>query len=440
MRPLFILVLNLLSLSVLAQFQVGTRTITYNDPARNNRAIECRIYYPGTTAGANVPVASGEFPIIVFGHGFTMQPTAYINWGDEFVPEGYIIVLPATETGFGPVHEQFGLDLRFIATQMQAEGQDNTSPFYQHVYNRTAIMGHSMGGGSSFLAASGFSGVDCIVGLAPAETGPSAVSAGANVSAPTLILSGASDGVTPPADHHIPIYNGVAANCKYFVSIANGSHCRFASNPGFCTLGELIPGSLSEADQQAVSYAVCRPWFEYFLKDDCDAWDDFQTALSTESDLGTINSVCANDAPVIADNNGTLESDQQPNYQWYLNGIEIPNETQQSFTYTQSGTYQVGTVNIGNCPVLSNEITVQITGVEAVKVTMSSRTTDHVLLTTNSDLGSLRLTWYDLRGKLLSEEKVQFNNGSVSVAKPTVKGIKLLQVVAEESTHVFKVW
>ena len=91
-----------------AQFPVGNTTITYNDPARNNRAIECRIYYPGVSAGTNVAVATGEFPIIVFGHGFTMQPTAYPNWSDEFVPEGYIIVLPATETSFSPSHQEFG--------------------------------------------------------------------------------------------------------------------------------------------------------------------------------------------------------------------------------------------------------------------------------------------------------------------------------------------
>ena len=419
---------------------MGNTTITYNDPARNNRAIECLIYYPGVSAGANVAVATGEFPIIVFGHGFTMQPTAYPNWGDEFVPEGYIIVLPATETGFSPSHQEFGLDLRLIATQMQAEGQNISSPFYQHVFNRTAIMGHSMGGGSSFLAASGFSGVDCIVGLAPAETNPSAVSAGANVTAPTLILSGASDGVTPPADHHIPIYDGVGANCKYFVSIANGSHCRFASNPGLCTLGEFIPGSLSAANQQAVSYAVCRPWFEYFLKDDCDAWDDFQTALATETNLGTINSVCTNNAPVISDNNGTLESDNQPDYQWYLNGTEIPNADQQTHIYAQSGIYQVGTTVLGNCPTLSNEIVIQPTGLTEVEITMVQLGSS-VQIGSKRQLNDLVVNWFDISGRILKTESLSIvsQNSIVEIETPAYNGAKLLQVISRETVKTWKI-
>lgn len=440
MKRFLYLLVFLLPLSAFSQFNIGHRTITYNDPARSNRAIECEIYYPGVSAGDNVDVASGEFPVIVFGHGFTMQPTAYPNWKDEFVPEGYIMVFPGTETGFSPSHEAFGLDLRFIATEMQAAGADNASPFYQHVFDRTAIMGHSMGGGSSYLAASGFAGVDCVIGLAPAETNPSAITAAANVSAPSLILSGASDGVTPPNDHHIPIHNGVGSNCKYFVSIANGSHCRFASNPGFCTLGEIIPGTLPAADQQAVSYAVCRPWFEYFLKDECDSWDDFETALATEDDLGAVNSECENDAPVIADNGGTLESDLQPNYQWYLNGSPIPSEDQQTHTYSQSGTYQVGTTNLGNCPTLSNEVVVQLTGIVDNEVKLNF-TTNFIEIHSKIDLRKIQLDWIDTSGRIVEEFTLKSlaSNGRIVLERPSYQGLKLLRLRSDKVSKVWKV-
>lgn len=441
MKKLFPAFLLLLAQSSFGQFAIGHRTITYNDPDRTNRAIECEIYYPGISAGNNVAVESGEFPVIVFGHGFTMQPTAYPNWNDEFVPDGYIVVLPATETGFSPSHQEFGLDLRFIATQMQAEGQNNASPFYQHVSDKTALMGHSMGGGAAFLAASGFSGVDCIVGLAPAETNPSAVAAGANVSAPAMILSGASDGVTPPADHHIPIYDGLASSCKYFVSIANGSHCRFASNPGLCTFGEIIPGSLSAADQQAVSYAVCHPWFDYFLKDDCDAWDDYQTALSTETDLGTINSDCDNTPPFISDNGVTLESDNQVNYQWYLNGNELPGETQQNHVYTQSGTYQVGTEIIGNCPTLSNEIIVQITGIIEREIGLKTNS-NGTQIRSRDQLNNVTLEWYDASGRMLSSGRLASvqSNQNVTIHRPIFNGVQLLRLRSDETVKTWKLF
>lgn len=424
-----------------AQFSVGHRTITYNDPARSNRAIACEVYYPGVSAGDNVAVASGEFPIIVFGHGFTMQPTAYPNWKDEFVPDGYIMVFPSTETGFSPVHQEFGLDIRFLATQMQAEGQNSSSPFYQHVSNRTAFVGHSMGGGSSVLAASGFSGVDCIVGLAPAETNPSAVTAAANVSAPTMILSGSSDGVTPPEDHHIPIYNGLGTSCKYFVSIQDGSHCRFASSPGLCNFGEIIPGSLSAAAQQAVSYAVCHPWFRYFLKDDCSAWDDFENALATETDLGTINSACANSAPIISENAGTLESDPQPNYQWYLNGVEIPTADQQTFVYSQSGNYQVASVILGNCPSFSNEINIQITAIESPEIRISA-STNGAQIQSLEQLDNVKIEWLDLSGKLLSSQSFDALSAksSVNMVRPKPSGILLLRLTCDQTTMTWKVF
>jgi predicted dienelactone hydrolase len=443
MRPLFIFVLLLLSTTVFAQFQVGHRTITYNDPARNNRAIECEIYYPSQIAGDNVSISAGQYPVIVFGHGFAMQTGAYPNFWNEYVPQGYIMVFPNTEASFlTPDHGAFGTDLQFLVNEMQAQGLNSGSPFYQSITDRAAIMGHSMGGGASFLGSSGFNNVDCVVGLAPAETNPSAITAAANVTVPALIFSGSSDGVTPPADHHIPIYDGLGSSCKYFVSIQNGSHCYFASNTVTCTLGEIIPGSLPAEDQRQVTYAVLTPWFEYFLKDDCDAWDDFQTALSTESDLGTIISVCVNDAPVIADNNGTLESDQQPNYQWYLNGVEIPNETQQAFIYSQSGTYQVGTVNVGSCPVLSNEITVQTTGISSPQLNMTEYWNNTIAISSTSNLRNVKIDLYDVSGRCMERTFIPsvFANESVSFLKPEYRGIKFLRLQSDEASKVWKIF
>ena len=106
------------------------RTITFQDPARSNRNIETEIYYPATTPGNNVSVASGQFPIIVYGHGFVMGVSAYENIWLALVPLGYIVALPTTESG-APSHSDFGSDLAFLINTLKAEGADNTSPFYQ---------------------------------------------------------------------------------------------------------------------------------------------------------------------------------------------------------------------------------------------------------------------------------------------------------------------
>ena len=86
---------------------------------------------PGVLAGNNVDVAAGEFPVVVLGYDFAMGVNVYNNWWEEFVPEGYIFVLPTTEGGLlpAPSHNDFGLDLRFMATTMQSENGSVASPF-----------------------------------------------------------------------------------------------------------------------------------------------------------------------------------------------------------------------------------------------------------------------------------------------------------------------
>lgn len=439
MKFIGILAALLIAFSASAQYPIGERTITYNDPARSNRAIECEIYYPGVSAGNNVDVTTGSFPVVVLGHGFAMGVNVYNNWWEEFVPEGYIFVLPTTEGSLFPApdHQDFGLDLRFIASTMQTENGNAASPFYQHVADRTGIMGHSMGGGATILGASGFSGVDCIVGLAPAETNPSAVSAASNVTAPALILSGEDDSVTPPNDHHIPIYNALGSSCKTYVTIADGSHCYFANYNFNCAFGEMIPGSLSREDQLDLSYALILPFFEYFLKDSCDEWNTFQSELAMQSNVESFSNDCPNDATVIIDNAGTLESTQSSNYQWYMNGQPITGADQQNYTYTASGTYQVGTLNIGNCEVLSNEITVVVTSISEVDKPTIQVLENQVIVSgiRNKSLAE----WVSVDGRTINNEVIKELSGDLRLSIPEYPGILILRISDSESQIIQRI-
>jgi hypothetical protein len=55
------------------------------------------------------------------------------------------------------------------------------------------------------------------------------------------------------------------------------------------------------------------------------------------------------DIPVISENNNILYSTAADSYQWYLNGVQIPNATGQSYTPTQSGAYLVRIQDAQNC-------------------------------------------------------------------------------------------
>ena len=182
-----------------SQYQIGHTTITFNDPARtggfgsgggSGRQIQTEIYYPATTAGENTAVASGDFPIIVFGHGFAMSWDAYTNIWEHYASKGYILAFPRTEGSLfpAPSHGDFGLDINIVETRMQAEDVLATSLFYQKINGNSALMGHSMGGGATILAASTNTSIKAIVGLAPAETNPSAIAAASNVTVPAIIF------------------------------------------------------------------------------------------------------------------------------------------------------------------------------------------------------------------------------------------------------------
>jgi len=260
----------LLSVQLIAQpYAKGHRTLTLNDPARL-RDIPCHFYYPATTAGDNVALASGQFPFIVFGHGFSMGYDAYMNFVDELVPLGYIICLPTTEGGLSPNHETFGLDLKFLNNIIKTKGtSDPTFFLYQKITDRSAIMGHSMGGGASFLAAANNTNFTTLVNFAAAETSASAIAAASNVTVPVLMFIGEKDGVTPPNDHQIPMYNNVPPGCKGSITIKGGGHCYFANYNLACSTGELFTSpqpSISREAQHLAVFNALKPYLAWMLK------------------------------------------------------------------------------------------------------------------------------------------------------------------------------
>jgi hypothetical protein len=138
-----------------------------------------------------------------------------------------------------------------------------------------------MGGGASWLSAASNPPVDAFFVFAPAETNPSAISSGASIEAPAMVVSGADDAVTPPATQHEPIYEAaVNSPCRAFVSIPDGGHCGFADPGTLCDFGELGFQGLSHAEQLALSVSVVVPWLDAFLRDDPSGLDVLEQAAS----------------------------------------------------------------------------------------------------------------------------------------------------------------
>jgi len=275
-------------------FPIGEESFTWPDPDRANRNVNVKAYYPAASAGTGTAPASGIFPTVVFGHGFLMSYTAYQNLWEYYVPKGYIFLMVDMETGASPSHEAFGRDLLFTGKTFKSKSETDNSFLLFGAHNgRTAIMGHSMGGGASVLAASyDPSFPDAVICMAAAETNPSAVTAAANVTAPYLVFSGTGDAVTPPADHQIPIYNAVASDCKYWVSITGGAHCYYANTNIACDFGETVSGgniTISRAEQQQTVNTVLEPYLELFLKSNSAQQSAFETALDQSGVNSTVS-------------------------------------------------------------------------------------------------------------------------------------------------------
>lgn len=290
---LLLLITTLFQIGSAQPFAIGSTSITFTDPSRSNRAIETDIYYPATSVGSNTTVATGQFPVIVFGHGFVMTVAAYQNIWSALVPQGYIVALPKTEGSLLPNHTNFGRDLAYVVSALQQAGTTTANLFNGKIAATSAVMGHSMGGGAAMLSVQYNASITAVAGLAPAETNPAASGAAQQVNLPALILAGGNDCVTPAAQHSRLIYDNINSNCKWYLSINGGSHCQFANQNFNCSFGESTCSpspAISRSSQQAIANEFLLPWLEYELKGNCSPWISKQSTIGADSRLTPVSS------------------------------------------------------------------------------------------------------------------------------------------------------
>ena len=321
-----VVILIICSSNIFAQtYNIGHISTDFYDNARN-RNIATEIYYPSDTNGDNVPISIGNFPIIVFGHGFLMSWDSYDNFWNSLVPQGYILCFPTTEMGFAPNHQFFAEDLSFIASKMQMESLDNSSIFYNSVLPKTGILGHSMGGGASFLAAENNPNINTLINFAAAETNPSAISAASNITIPSLIFSGDDDCVAPPINHQNIMFDSLNSNCKTQINIINGGHCYFANENVLCSFGESSCNpslSILRAEQQSVTNDFLKIWLNYSLKSDQSSFTIFNDSLQSSNRI-TYSQYC--NSMGIMDQNKLDEINIYPNPVIEILNIDVPLE------------------------------------------------------------------------------------------------------------------
>ncbi len=290
MKKILLFVLIIFAKDSIAQYtSIGHRAETFFDSLRN-RPIACDIYYPADVSGTNVSVVcdTSHFPVLVFGHGFVMSTSSYETLRDSLVLRGYIMALPTTESGFAPSHLDFGKDIAFIAEQIQLSNFNNTDLFFDRVADATCVMGHSMGGGASFLSVQFNPAITAIANLAAAETNPSAITAASTLTIPALLIAGENDCITPVATNQLLMYNAIPSSCKNLITINGASHCQMGDSNFNCSFGEATctpsPAITREVQQQKV-FSYLSLWLDAVLKQNCQSGIDFENLRNADSTI-----------------------------------------------------------------------------------------------------------------------------------------------------------
>ncbi|MER7112820.1 alpha/beta hydrolase family protein [Streptomyces sp. NPDC000229] len=241
----------------------GAHPAAYTDltVSASGRSYSARIWYPGTTAGANAPVAPGLHPGLAFGHGFLQDISKYESTLRHYASWGFITVAPKSQGGLFPSHTGFADDLNAGLAWLTAQNATAGSRFAGAVdTSRYALSGHSMGGGAALLAASRNPAVKTVSTLAAAETNPSAVTASGALTIPAQYVGASKDTVAGVDAHQRKMYDAKRAPTQLRV-ITGGFHCGFTDSGGFgCD-----SGSVTRAEQQRLTRSITTSYLLYTL-------------------------------------------------------------------------------------------------------------------------------------------------------------------------------
>ncbi|MFE5138940.1 alpha/beta hydrolase family protein [Streptomyces fagopyri] len=233
------------------------------------RSFTARVWYPGTTAGADAPVAAGSHPGLAFGHGFFQDISKYESLLKHYASWGFIAVAPKSQGGLFPSHSGFADDLNASLTWLTAQNTASGSRFAGRVDTaHLGLSGHSMGGGAALLAAGRNSAAKAVSTLAAAETNPSAVAASGTLNIPAQYVAGSADSIAGVADNQQKMYDAKPSPAQLRV-ITGGFHCGFVDSSGIgCD-----SGSLTRAAQQKLTQGITTAYLLYTLGGDSSLYD-----------------------------------------------------------------------------------------------------------------------------------------------------------------------
>jgi dienelactone hydrolase len=209
-----------------------------NDPAASDRTLPVTLRYPAAgAAGAETdgaPAASGQFPLVVFAHGYNISAAAYDGFTRDLAAHGFVVAAPdfplSSTSPPGPVTQadidNQARDVSFLLANLSADGGALPAAVRGHVApSEVGVVGHSDGGNTAARVASNSCCFDARIGAAVILSGDEGQSGGTWAvpgSAPMLLVQGTADTINPWSLTQ-RLYDDAAAP-KWLVAIDGADH------------------------------------------------------------------------------------------------------------------------------------------------------------------------------------------------------------------------
>ncbi len=263
-----------------------SRSVQTNEGVISPRVLETEIRYPalgaagtGEHPNAAPAVASGPFPLIIFGHGFALTPAYYARLLDFWTREGYVVAAPIfpgenENAPGGPdradlVNEPG--DMKFLISWMVNQDSDPESPFRDLIEpDEIAVSGHSDGGDTALQVAYSPQFRDPLVKAAAILSGAFGVPYFSPFSFPSggpplLATQGTDDEINRPSETNE--YFSAAPAPKYLLELIGASH--------------LTPYTYEEPQLEVVEH-VTVDFFNTYLKHEQGALHQMEEAGSLQ--------------------------------------------------------------------------------------------------------------------------------------------------------------
>ena len=171
------------------------------------------IYHPTNVAG--------PFAAVAISPGYTGTQSSISWWGQRLASHGFVVItIDTNSTSDQPASR--ATQLMASLRQLVTLGNTSSHPIYRKVDpNRLGVMGHSMGGGGSLIAARDNPTLKAAIPLAPWNSGTNFSS----VQVPTLVIACESDTVAAVGTHASPFYNSIPGTTKKaYMEMNGGDH------------------------------------------------------------------------------------------------------------------------------------------------------------------------------------------------------------------------